>query len=76
MQLSALKYNNETDSFLSIQAYTNNFKLLADWICMVKEKWSAGKFKQEYLRNIQSTESSSIININTLCVADNTIHYK
>ena len=43
---------------------------------MAKEIWLAGKIKQEYLRNIQTTERSSIITIKTLCVSDNTIHYK
>ena len=56
MKLSALKYNNEPDSSPSIQAYTNDFKLLADQLRMSKEKWSAGNLKQEYLQNIQATE--------------------
>ena len=56
MKLSALKYNNEPDSSPSIQAYTNDFKLLADRLRMDKEKWLAGNIKQEYLRNIQASE--------------------
>ena len=76
MQLSALKYNNEPNSFPSIQAYTNKFKLSVDWLHMAKEKWTEGKLKQEYLRNIQATEGSSIMTIKTLCVADDTINYK
>ena len=43
---------------------------------MANEKWSAGKIKKEYLRNIQTTERSSIITIKTLCVDEDTIHYK
>ena len=76
MQLSSFKYNNKPDSSPSIQAYTNKFKLLVDRLRMDKEKWTAGKLKQEYLLNIQATEGSSIMNINTLYVADDTIHYK
>ena len=76
MQLSALKYNNEPNSSPSIQAYTNDFKLLAGQLRMAKEKWSTGNLKQEYLRNIQTTEGSSIVTIKTLYVADETIHYK
>ena len=72
--MSALKYNNETDSSPSIQVYTNDFKLLADRLRMAKEKWSAGKINQEYLWDIQATEGSSIMNIKTLSVADDTIH--
>ena len=56
MQLSTLKYNSKPDSFPSIQAYTNEFKLLLDQLHMDKEKWTAGKLKQKYLRNIQDTE--------------------
>ena len=74
--MSALKYNNEPDSLPSIQAYTNEFKLLVDQLRMAKEKWTAGKLKQEYLRNIQDTEGSSIMTIKNLCVADDTIYYK
>ena len=76
MQLSALKYNTKSDSSPSIQAYTNEFKLLADGLRMAKDKWKAGKLKHEYLRNIQATEGSSIMTIKILCVADNTIRYK
>ena len=43
---------------------------------MAKEIWLAGKIKQEYLRNIKATEGSLIMNIKTLCVAEDTIHYK
>ena len=75
MKLSALKYNNEPNSSPSIQAYTNEFKLLVDRLCMAKYKWTAGKLKQEYLRNIQATEGSSIMTIKTLCVVDDTINY-
>ena len=76
MQLSALKYNNETDISTSIHAYTNKFKLLVEKLCMAKEKWMAGKLNQEYLQNIQATECSSIMTIKTLCVTDDTINYK
>ena len=73
--MSTLKYNNKLNSLLSIQAYTNEFKLLVDQLRMAKEKWTADKLKQEYLRNIQATEGSSIMTIKTLCVANDTIHY-
>ena len=43
---------------------------------MDKEKWTAGKLNQEYLRNIQATEGSSIMTIKTLCASDDTINYK
>ena len=43
---------------------------------MAKEKWKADKLKQEYLQNIQATEGSPILNINTLCVVDDTINDK
>ena len=43
---------------------------------MAKEKWSAGNLNQEYLRNIQATEGSSIMTIQTLFVFDDTINYK
>ena len=76
MQLSDLKYNSKPDSSPSIQAYTNDFKILADRLHMAKEKWVAGKLKQEYLLNIQATESSSIMTIKNLCVADNNLRYK
>ena len=45
--IGVLKYNNQPGSFPSIQAYTTDFKLLADRLCMAKEKWSAGNLKQE-----------------------------
>ena len=48
MQVSAPKYNNKTDNSLSIQAYTNDFKLLSNRLQMYKEKWSTGNLKQEY----------------------------
>ena len=76
MQLSALKYNNKPDSLPSIQSHTDEFKLLANLLRMDKEKWSEGNLKQVYLWNIQATEGSYIMTIKTLCVADNTIHYK
>ena len=76
MQLSSLKYNNKLDSSPSIQAYNNDFKLLSDQLHMDKEKWSKWNLKKKYLLNIQATEGSLIMAIKTLCVADNTFHYK
>ena len=76
MQFSALKFINEPDSSLSIQVYTNEFKLLSEWLHMDKEKWFSGKLKKEYSQNTQATEGSSIITIKTLCVANNNIHYQ
>ena len=76
IQLSALKCNNEPGGYPSIQEYTNEFKVLVDRLILAKEKGTAGKLNQEYLQNIQATKGSSIMTINTLCVADDTINYK
>ena len=76
MQLYALKNNNEPDSSPYIQAYTNEFKLSVHQLRMAKEKWTAGKLNQEYLRNIHATEGSSIMTIKNLCVSNDTINYK
>ena len=74
--MSALKCNNEPGGYPSIQEYTNKFKVLVDRLILAKEKGTAGKLNQEYLQNIQATKGSSIMTINTLCVADDTINYK
>ena len=58
MQFSALKYSNEPTGSSSIQAYTNEFKLLVDRLRMAKDKCMVGKLNEEYLRNIQATEGS------------------
>ena len=76
MQFSALKYNKKPNSLLSIQAYNNEFKFLANWLRMAKDRRLAGNLKQDLLQNIQATDGSLIMTIKTLCVVDDTIHYK
>ena len=43
---------------------------------MAKDRRLAGNLKQDLLQNIQATDGSLIMTIKTLCVVDDTIHYK
>ena len=51
-KLNNLKYNQDPESFESIQSYTNEFKTTYKRLKMANEYWPSTKRKAEYLRNI------------------------
>ena len=51
-KLNNLKYNQDPESFESIQSYTNEFKTTYKRFKMANEYWPSTKRKAEYLRNI------------------------
>ena len=71
-----MKYSKESDSVASLQAYTNDYRLLVTKLKSNKENWTKAKLKQEYLRNIQLAEGHPIMVIKTVCEADDKMSYR
>ena len=75
-KISALRFDGSDSSVASIQAYTNDFKMLYARLKLAKEVWKDAKLKQEYLRNIQLAGDHPLMVIKTICSSDDKSTFK
>ena len=75
-KISALRFDGSDSSVASIQAHTNDFKMLCARLKLAKEVWKDAKLKQEYLRNIQLAGDHPLMVIKTICSSDDKCTFK